>query len=69
MKGIFFPHYTKVESSTKMAFPARESTVFPLQCVLIELLSRQKKTSLIIAVIKKLYGIIWQVMTLVYVQG
>lgn len=48
---------------------ASESAVFALQCVLIELHSRQKKTSLIIAVIKKLYRIIWQVMTLVYVQG
>ena len=48
---------------------ASESAVFPLHCMLIELCSRQKKTSLIIAVIKKLYRIIWQVMTLVYVQG
>lgn len=49
----FFPHYIKVKSSIKPTCLASGSAVFPLQCVLIELHSRQKKTSLIIAVIKK----------------
>lgn len=45
---------------------ASERTVLPLHCVLTELYSRQNRKSLIIAVIKK---VIWQVVTLVYVQG